>query len=62
MTDNAPKSALELAMERLRQKDKESNATERPLTDEQKAAIAEVRQMCTRPPSGRRAATRRSSS
>jgi ATP phosphoribosyltransferase regulatory subunit HisZ len=45
MTDNAPKSALDLAMERLRQKDKESNAPERPLTDEQKAAIAEVRQM-----------------
>jgi hypothetical protein len=45
MTDNAPKSALELAMERLRQKDKESNAPDRPLTDEQKAAIAEIRQM-----------------
>ena len=34
MTDNTPKSALELAMERLRQKDKESNAPERPLTDD----------------------------
>jgi len=45
MTDNAPKSALELAMERLRQKDKESNAPDQPLTDEQKTAIAEVRQM-----------------
>ena len=45
MTDNTPKSALELAMERLRQKDKDSNAPDRPLTDEQKAAIAEVRQM-----------------
>ncbi|MGH7399831.1 MAG: hypothetical protein ACRELW_20125 [Candidatus Rokuibacteriota bacterium] len=45
MADNAPKSALELAMERLRQKDKESNTGERPLTDGQKAAIAEVRQM-----------------
>ena len=45
MTDNTPKSALELAMERLRQKDKESNAPERPLTDEQKTGIAEVRQM-----------------
>lgn len=45
MADNAPKSALELAMERLRQKDRESNAGDRPLTDEQKAAIAEVRQM-----------------
>jgi hypothetical protein len=45
MSDGAPKSAYELAMERLRQKDKESNRAERPLTDEQKAAIAEVRQM-----------------
>jgi len=45
MTDSAPKSAYELAMERLRQKDREANAAERPLTDEQKAAIAEVRQM-----------------
>ena len=45
MTDNTPKSALELAMERLRQKDKASNAPDRPLTDEQKAAIAEARQV-----------------
>ena len=45
MPDSAPKSAYELAMERLRQKDREANAAERPLTDEQKAAIAEVRQM-----------------
>jgi hypothetical protein len=44
MTDDTPKSALELAMERLRRQDKESNTSERPLTDEQKAAIAEVRQ------------------
>ena len=34
MTDNTPKSALELAMERLRQKDKDSNVPDRPLTDE----------------------------
>jgi hypothetical protein len=45
MTDDTPKSALELAMERLRRKDQEANAPERPLTDDQKAAIAEVRQM-----------------
>ena len=45
MTDSAPKSAYELAMERLRQKDREANTAERPLTGEQKAAIAEVRQM-----------------
>jgi hypothetical protein len=43
--DTTPKSALELAMERLRRKDQEANAPERPLTDDQKAAIAEVRQM-----------------
>ncbi|HEY7869442.1 MAG TPA: hypothetical protein VIF59_09450 [Methylomirabilota bacterium] len=45
MADNAPKSAYELAMERLRQKDAGAGSAERPLTDEQKAAIAEVRQM-----------------
>jgi hypothetical protein len=45
MTDSAPKSAYELAMERLRQKDREADAAERPLTHEQKAAIAEVRQV-----------------
>jgi hypothetical protein len=44
MSGDAPKSAYELAMERLRQKDKEASVEERPLTDEQKAAIAEVRQ------------------
>ena len=44
MSADAPKSAYELAMERLRQKDKEASVEERPLTDEQKAAIAEVRQ------------------
>jgi hypothetical protein len=43
MSDEGPKSAFELAMERLRQKDREAGVAERPLTDEQKAAIAEVR-------------------
>jgi len=42
MTD-APKSALELAMERLRKKDAEAGVVEQKLTDEQKAAIAEAR-------------------
>ncbi len=42
--DDAPKSALELAMARLRQKDADSGETAQPLTDEQKARIAEVRQ------------------
>jgi hypothetical protein len=44
MSDDRPKSAFELAMERLRQKDKEASIEDRPLTDEQKAAIAETRQ------------------
>ena len=45
MTDSAPKTAYELAMERLRQKDKEGGVVERPLTDEQKKAIAEARRV-----------------
>ena len=45
MTDSAPKSAYELAMERLRQKDQEGGVVERPLTSEQKAAIAEARRV-----------------
>ena len=45
MSDDGPKSAFELAMERLRQKDKEAGGDDRPLTDEQKAAIAEARQI-----------------
>ena len=44
MSDTGPKSAYELAMERLRQKDKEASVENRPLTNEEKAAIAEVRQ------------------
>jgi len=34
MSDDGPKSAFELAMERLRQKDKEASIDDRPLTDE----------------------------
>jgi hypothetical protein len=41
--EDKPKSALELAMERLRQKDLDSGVVERHPTDEQKAAIAEAR-------------------
>ena len=47
MTDNTPKSALELAMERLRQKDKDASVEDRPLSEDQKAAIAEARQFHT---------------
>src|SRR5918992_1130772 len=45
MSGDAPKTAYELAMERLRQKDREAGVEERPLTDEQKAAVAEARQV-----------------
>jgi hypothetical protein len=40
---DAPKSAYELAMERLRKKDAEDGVTQTPLTDAQRAAIADVR-------------------
>ena len=43
--DEAPKSAYELAMARLRKKDQEEGVVERPLTDTQKAAIAEARRV-----------------
>jgi hypothetical protein len=43
MPDQGPKSALDIAMERLRRKDAEEGVERRPLTDEQKTAIAEVR-------------------
>jgi hypothetical protein len=45
MSDEAPKSALELAMERLKKKDAEAGVVEHKLTDEQKAAIAEARSL-----------------
>jgi len=41
--DSAPKSAYELAMERLRQKDEAAGVISTPVTDEQKDAIAEIR-------------------
>jgi hypothetical protein len=40
---DAPKSALDLVMERLRKKDAEAGITETPLTEQQLAAIAEAR-------------------
>lgn len=43
MVMDAPKSAYELAMERLRKKDADEGVVERKLTDAQKAAIAEAR-------------------
>ena len=41
--DEGPKSALELAMERLRKKDKDAGVSAAPVTDAQRAAIAEAR-------------------
>ena len=41
--DTGPKSSLELALERLRQKDVDEGVTARVLTDTERAAIAEVR-------------------
>ena len=43
MSDDGPKSALELAMERLRKKDKDAGVDAQPVTDAQRAAIAEAR-------------------
>ena len=40
---DAPKSALELVMERLKKKDAEAGVPEQTLTDEQRAQIAEAR-------------------
>jgi hypothetical protein len=44
MTDDKPlKSSLELAMERLAKKDADAGITSKPITEAQKASIAEVR-------------------
>ena len=40
---DAPKSAYEIVMERLRKQDAEEGTTEKPLTEAQRAAIAEAR-------------------
>jgi len=45
--DEAPKSAYQLAMERLRKKDADAGIETRPLTDAQKAQIADIRQIAT---------------
>ena len=41
--ESAPKSSYELAMERLRKKDADAGIEQKPLTDAQRAAIAEIR-------------------
>jgi hypothetical protein len=43
--DDAPKSALELAMARLKKQDAEQGVSDRSLTEDQKTEIAEVRKM-----------------
>ncbi|HVZ22568.1 MAG TPA: hypothetical protein VG871_15955 [Vicinamibacterales bacterium] len=46
MTDDAaPKSAYELAMERLRKQDADAGVERQPVTDAQKAAVAEIRSL-----------------
>ena len=46
MEDGSPRSAYEIAMERLRQKDADAGIEIVSLTDQQKAAIAEARNFC----------------
>ena len=45
MSDEAPKSAYELAMERLKKKDREAGVEDRPITPEQREAIAEAKRV-----------------
>jgi len=46
MTDHKPpKSSYELAQERLRKRDEEAGVERRPITDAQKAAVAELRSL-----------------
>lgn len=45
MTDDAPKSALELAMARLRKQDQDEGVETKPLTEEQKEQIAEAKRV-----------------
>jgi len=43
--DDAPKTAYELILERLKQKDRADGVTERAITGEQKKRIAELRKL-----------------
>jgi hypothetical protein len=43
--DEAPKSAVELAMARLKKKDRDEGVEDRPLTEAQRAAIGEARKV-----------------
>jgi len=43
MSDQSPRSAFEIAMDRLREKDAQDGVEYQPRTEEQKVAITEVR-------------------
>ena len=43
--DEAPKSAYQIALERLRKKDREEGVEERPLSDQQRNEIADIRKI-----------------
>ena len=45
MSDDEPKTAYELILERLKKKDRDEGVREHPLTDDQRARIAEVRKV-----------------
>ena len=45
MSDEEPKTAYELILERLKKKDRDQGVEERPLSGDQKARIAELRRV-----------------
>jgi hypothetical protein len=45
VADEEPKTAYELILERLKKKDREAGVEERPLTDEQRMKILELRKV-----------------
>ncbi len=45
MSEDEPKTAYELILERLKKKDRDEGVREQPLTDDQRAKIAEVRKV-----------------
>ena len=45
MSDDEPKTAYELILERLKQKDRAAGVSDKPLSDEKKARIAELRKL-----------------
>jgi len=45
LTDDAPKSALELAMARFRKQDQDEGVETKPVSQEQKAGIAEAKRV-----------------